>query len=679
MKTALEWKKYYSTTDFKENYIYEGDDLGVRCTPEGTFFRLWSPSAGSVTLNLYKRGDGGEPFRSVSMNRETMGVWSWQCGEELHGVYYDYILEIDGETMRSADPYAKACGLNGGRSMAVNLRRTDPEGWEEDRAPEESAERIIYELHVKEFSWDKSGGFPEEYRGKYKAFTCTDTTLYGDGVHPTGIPYLKDLGVTHIQIMPAYDYGSVNEAGEETEFNWGYDPVNYNVPEGSYSTDPAHGEVRIREMKEMVQSLHSQGFGVIMDVVYNHTYSLDSWFQRTAPWYFYRVFDDGRISNGSACGNDLASEREMCAKFILESVLYWTEEYHIDGFRFDLMGLLDVDLMNRIRSELDKRYGKGVKLLFGEPWSAGETAMEGGAAPALKKNIRLLDENIGMFCDNTRDAIKGSALKTKLPGFINGAAGMEEKILRSAQAWCGKDGTAERTDGRENGEMVEKEGEEPELCAKAPSQIITYVSAHDNQTLWDKLNETVPGGDLMRLNRMAAALYMTCQGTLFLLSGEEFARTKDGHDNSFNAPIALNRLDWKKAWEERPLAEYYKGLIALRRQLPGLCDKSADAASRIFGMKKEDGVVSYMSDNRAEGSDTRWKTLMVIYNSRKAAEKVSLPGTGWELLCNDKSSTLWETPALAESRVSVPPQSVMVLGCVRDALGEMELERRKAV
>ena len=313
MKTALEWKKYYSTTDFKENYIYEGDDLGVRCTPEGTSFRLWSPSAGSVTLNLYERGEKGAPFRTVAMSREGKGVWSWDCAEELHGVYYDYTLDIDGRTVRSADPYARACGLNGVRSMVVNLRRTDPEGWEADRAPEAEAERIIYELHVKEFSWDRSGGFPEEYRGKYKAFTCTDTTLDNDGVHPTGIPYLKDLGVTHVQIMPAYDYGSVNEAGEDTEFNWGYDPVNYNVPEGSYSTDPAHGEVRIREMKEMIQSLHSQGFGVIMDVVYNHTYSLDSWFQRTAPWYFYRVFDDGRISNGSACGNDVASEREMCA------------------------------------------------------------------------------------------------------------------------------------------------------------------------------------------------------------------------------------------------------------------------------------------------------------------------------------------------------------------------------
>lgn len=666
MKTALEWKKYYSTSDFKENYIYEGDDLGVQCTPEGTAFRLWSPSARSVILNLYRDGEGGQAFRHIPMEKQEKGVWGWETEQELHEVYYDYTLEIEGEQIRSADPYAKACGVNGVRSMAVNLRRTDPEGWEEDRTPEEGPERIIYELHVKEFSWDPSGGFPEEYRGKYKAFTCTDTTLGGDGVHPTGIPYLRDLGVTHIQIMPAYDYGSVNEAGEDTEFNWGYDPVNYNVPEGSYSTDPAHGEVRIREMKEMIQSLHSQGFGVIMDVVYNHTYSLDSWFQRTAPWYFYRVFDDGRISNGSACGNDVASEREMCAKFILESVLYWTEEYHIDGFRFDLMGLLDVDLMNRIRRELDRRYGKGVKLIFGEPWSADVTAMEGRAVPALKKNVRLLDENVGMFCDNTRDAVKGSALKTKLPGFINGGENKEEEILYSVGAWC--------LDG---GEHVGKKGEG--ICAKAPSQIITYVSAHDNQTLWDKLAETAPGEDLMRLNRMAAALYMTCQGTLFLLSGEEFARTKEGHDNSFNAPISLNRLDWRKAWEERTLVEYYKGLIALRRQLPGLCDKSEKAAQRIFEKKSADGVVSYLMDNRDQDSDTRWQTLMVVYNSTGKPEKVSLPGEGWEFLCDAYNSMLWKASVPVKGSICVEPQSVAVLGCVRDALGETELERRKAV
>ncbi|MBM6855375.1 type I pullulanase [Mediterraneibacter glycyrrhizinilyticus] len=657
MKTALEWKKYYSSPEFSDDHTYSGEDLGAVCAPGGTSFKLWSPSADSVTLNLYREGNGGEPYSSIPMEREEKGVWCWKTDDELHGVYYDFSLELEGETVRSADPYAKACGVNGERSMAVNLSRTDPEGWERDCAPQAGPERIIYELHVKEFSWDASGGFPEEYRGKYKAFTCPGTTLYNDGIHPTGLDYLQDLGVTHVQIMPAYDYGSVNEAGEETEFNWGYDPVNYNVPEGSYSTDPARGEVRIREMKEMIQALHAKGFRVIMDVVYNHTYSLDSWFQRTAPWYFYRVFDDGRISNGSACGNDVASERPMCAKYILDSVLYWTEEYHIDGFRFDLMGLLDVNLMNRIRRELDARYGKGEKLVFGEPWSAAPTAMEGEAVPALKKNISFLDENIGIFCDNTRDAIKGDALKTALPGFVNGAEGLEDLICESAGAWC---------------RDTRKDQIRDAFQAKAPSQIITYVSAHDNQTLWDKLTETAPGEDTMRLNRMAAALYMTCQGNLFLLSGEEFARTKDGHENSFNAPISLNRLNWEQAWKESSLVEYYKGLIELRKQLPGLCDKSSQAAGRIFGVRKAPGLVSFLCDNREKGDvdNSRWKTLMVIYNSRGSAVEIGLPDGEWEVLSDEKNSFLWKDAVCAGKQILAEEKSVTVLGSRKVILPE---------
>lgn len=659
MRTALEWKKYYSSTEFLDNYIYDGNDLGVSCTDSGTSFKLWSPAADSVTLNLYKDGSRGNPFFCVPMKREEKGVWHWSTVERLHGTYYDFVLQIEGKEVRSADPWAKACGLNGGRSMAVNLAMTDPEGWIYDRAPGKREEQIIYELHVKEFSWDPSGGFPEAYRGKYKAFTCTDTTLNNDGIHPTGIRYLKDLGVTHVQIMPAYDYGSVNEAGKDTEFNWGYDPVNYNVPEGSYSTDPEHGEVRIREMKEMIQSLHGQGFRVILDVVYNHTYILDSWFQRTAPWYFYRMFDDGRISNGSACGNDVASEREMCAKYILDSVLYWAEEYHIDGFRFDLMGLLDVDLMNRIRRALDERYGRGEKLLFGEPWAAEETAMEGDSVPALKKNIALLDENIGMFCDDTRDAIKGSALKIRRPGFINGAQGKEEDIVRSVCAWCPDPEESEGDCGR----------------VKAPSQIITYVSSHDNQTLWDKLTETLPQADdteKMRLNRMAAALCMTCQGTLFFLSGEEFGRTKEGMEDSYNAPITLNRLDWEKAWKNRPLVEYYRGLIGLRSRLPGLCDKSPRAPQRISSVKTAEGLVSFIVDNRTETGYDRWDCVKVVYNSSRSARSVSAGDGKWEILCTGENSSLWEGCHPAEKGMLIGPQSVLILGRTEKCATERE-------
>lgn len=644
-RTALEWKAYYSTLEFQKNYEYQGNDLGVTCTEEGTSFLLWSPSAKEVQLNLYKNGSDAPCFQKVQMQKELYGIWKYKTSECLHGIYYDYDVTIEDITERSADPYAKACGINGKRSMAVNLEKTNPEGWEEDHAPIQQEERIIYELHVKEFSWHEAGGFPKEYRGKYKAFSYVNTTLNKDGIHVTGIPYLKELGITHIQLMPVYDYGSVDEAGDETkEFNWGYDPINYNVPEGSYSTDAEHGEVRIYELKEMIQSLHKQGFRVIMDVVYNHTYALDSCFQKTAPWYFYRLHENGDISNGSACGNDMASERFMCAKYILNSVLYWAEEYHIDGFRFDLMGLLDTELMNQIRTELDIRYGKGEKLVFGEPWAADVTAIERNSVQALKKNSHLLDENIGMFCDNTRDAIKGSVFEKEEAGFVNGANRLEDKILNSIKAWC-------NTKNKK------------EISVKAPSQIITYVSAHDNQTLWDKIASTVTKeSDRMRVNKMAAAVYMTCQGTLFFLSGEEFARTKKGLDNTYNASIELNCLDWKRAWHNRELVEYYKGLIALRKQLPGLCDKSQDAEKRIHPVWKKRGALAILVDNTKENSSTVWKTLFLLYNSREKEIEVELPEGEWEILADEDDSFSWKHPVKISGKAKVASVSVLLLG-----------------
>lgn len=641
MRDRVELKKYYSSRAFLKNFVYDGNDLGVECNEDKTTFRLWSPEAEGVILNLYHAGNGEEAYRQIPMEAKEKGVWSWEIDEELHGVYYNYLISRDGEKVLTADPYAKACGVNGLRSMAVNLKKTDPEGWEKDQSPEEGEERIVYELHVKEFSWDKSGGFPEEYRGKYKAFTCKHTTLNNDGIHPTGLDYLKELGVTHIQIMPMYDYGSVDEDGDDTKFNWGYDPVNYNVPEGSYATDAKHGEVRIKEMKEMIQSIHEAGFGVIMDVVYNHTYSLDSWLQKTLPWYFYRVFPDGTISNGSACGNDVASERAMCGKYILDSVLYWAKEYHIDGFRFDLMGLLDVDLMNRIRKELDLQYGKGKKIIYGEPWAATKTAVEGRKKLAKKNNIGLLDENVGAFCDSTRDGIKGSALKPKKAGFINGAQKKEDEMLASVMAWCANPYQAR---GWKD--------------VKAPSQIVTYVSAHDNHTLWDKLKETVPEEECMRLNKMAAAVYMTCQGTLFFLSGEEFARTKDGLDNTFNAPISLNCLKWEQAWQNHELVHYYQGLIVLRKKISGLCDKSEDSDKKITDIWKEKQIVGFTVNND-EGC--LWSQVKVIYNASKKAFLCDLDGN-WELLCDGNDSWCFEKEIHVDGQVEVSAQSVVILG-----------------
>lgn len=640
MEYITKLKEYYSSKKFLENFIYDGNDLGVECDENGTTFRLWSPEADSIYLNLYEAGDGVKSYRHIHMKKEDKGVWSFYSDKELHGVYYDYLITRDGKEVLTADPYAKACGVNGQKSMAVNLKRTNPSGWENDKAPQKGAERIVYELNVKEFSYDKSGGFPLEYRGKYKAFTCKHTTLNNDGIHPTGLDYLKELGVTHIQIMPMYDYGSVDETKDD-EFNWGYDPVNYNIPEGSYATDAFHGEVRINEMKEMIQSIHEAGFGVIMDVVYNHTYSLDSWFQRTLPWYFYRAYSDGKVSDGSACGNDVASERAMCSKYILESVLYWAREYHIDGFRFDLMGLLDTDLMNNIRKELDIIYGKGEKIIYGEPWSATDTAIEYNKKVAGKDNIALLDENIGAFCDNTRDSIKGSALRPKEAGFVNGGKDKEDDILSSVSAWC---------DPKYNKEF---EG------VKSPSQIVSYVSAHDNQTLWDKLGDTAGKDEVMRLNKLAAAIYMTCQGTLFFLSGEEFGRTKGGLDNTYNMPIEVNKLDWELAWKNKELVDYYKGLISLRKKLSGLCDKSKGSYKHITDMWKQKQIVGFTINN---DSTSLWSQVKVIYNaSKKIFEGEYLKGN-WEVLCDADDSSLWQKNISANLQIKVQPQSVLILG-----------------
>lgn len=638
-KTATEWKAYYSDPKFEQQYTYEGHDLGATCTEDGTSILLWSPVAETVNVRFFQDGETGKPYRTEVMEKEKQGVWAYRTKEMLHGVYYDFELVIEGEAIRSADPYAKACGINGQRSMIVDLKQTDPDGWQEEVSPEMQPEQVIYEVHIGEYSWDPSGGFPEAFRGKYKAFTCENTTRNHDGVHPTGFSYMKRLGVTHIQLMPAYDYGSVDESKESGEFNWGYDPVNYNVPEGSYATDPRKGEVRIREFKEMIKALHKNGFRVIMDVVYNHTYFLDSWFQRTVPWYYYRVHENGETANGSACGNDVASERIMCANYIVDSVLYWAGEYHIDGFRFDLMGLLDTGLMNRIEMELSSRYGKGEKLVFGEPWSASETPMEQEALPALKKNIDRLNPQVGFFCDDTRDAIKGHTFEGGTPGFVNGGKGQEGAILSSVKAWCG-----------------------PGSKVQAPSQVVTYVSAHDNWTLWDKLSLTVEDeAERMRANRMAA-VYMTCQGRIFFLSGEEASRTKGGLENSYNAPIEINRLDWNRMYEQYELVEYYSGLIALRKRLPGLCDKSKDAWKRIRDEWKTDGVVGFLVDNHSESQPSLWETLCVIYNSRQEEIERNLPKGKWEVLVDAHSSRLWQNPFVTEGTIRVEGRSVLVLG-----------------
>lgn len=640
MKTVQEWVDLYNSDEFKNRYLYQGDDLGARCSIGLTTIKLWSPVADAVTVNFYKDGEATtRPYWTSPMRQGNQGAWEWNIHESLNGTYYDFTVTIDGVSQRTGDPYAKATGINGLRSMVLDLHDTNPVDWGSDKPPIPESEQIIDEIHIKEFSWHPAGGWPADVRGKYKALAVDSTYINNDGIHPTGLAFLKQMGITHVQLMPIYDYGAVDETGDDNQFNWGYDPVNYNVPDGSYATDAHHGEVRIRELKEAIQAIHRQGLGVIMDVVYNHTWNLDNPLQKTVPYYFYRTWPDGNLSNGSGCGNDIASERPMVEKYITDSVMYWAREYHIDGFRFDLMGLLTVDLMNRIRNKLDEKYGAGVKLVYGEPWAADKTAVGEAIKLADKGNFADLSDHVGMFCDDTRDTIKGSAGDTRATGFVNGADGVEGKLLNCVTGWC-HDGSAIHN----------------------PAQIINYVSAHDNQTLWDKLTSTTLDVDLRRRQyRLAVAIYMTCQGRLFMLSGESFCRTKGGHTNSHDAPIEINQLDWSKIIDEQDMVDYYRGLIALRKQLPGLYDKSPTAHTRIGNTWSQPGIVGYMVDNTDDNSSSPWEYLCIVYNRNQDGCNVELGEGDWEVLATGHDSWLWQNPQVVQGHYEVEPVNWVML------------------
>ena len=648
--------------EFDEKFRYDGKDLGATCTEEGTIFKVWCPLADSIKLHLYQNGEGEGSF-DHEMTMGERGTWYFHSPEKLHGTFYDYTVIRGESVIRTADPYARACGINGTRSMVVDLKLTDPEGFDQDMAPKRESETIIYELHIKDFSHDADSGVEESYRGKYKAFTVhTDNSQY-----PTCVEYLKKLGVTHVHLLPMYDYGWLDEKRDDDQFNWGYDPVNYNVPEGSFATDPYDGTVRIRECKEMIQALHKNGIRVVMDVVYNHTYESDSWLERMVPGYYIRRWEDGRLADGSACGNDIACGRTMVDHYIADSVMYWAKEYHVDGFRFDLMGLLTVELMNRIRKELDEAFGPGEKLLYGEPWRATESPMEEGTNAALKCNVRLLDDNIAIFSDDTRDVIKGHVFYEEEPGFVNGGRRLAKQLLGAVSGWCGPGDREDR-----------------EFSPKSCNQIINYVSAHDNFTLWDKLVLSMHGGygvnneyrqgkepvndlkvyttkheDVLKANKLAALIYFTCQGHIFLQAGEEFGRTKYGDGNSYRSHPSVNMLRWHQTVEFAELLEYYKGLIRLRKRLPGLCDKSCDAWKRIEEKTViTEKAVSFKVSNR----DSEYCTLWVIYNAGEEDLPLEVSDNNWYILADIHETDCCKAVFTQDGWLTVAAGSGMILG-----------------
>ena len=648
-KTPAQWKTLFENVPFHRENYYTGP-LGPDYTPGGTCLRLWAPTAEAVTVTLYHKGDGGAVLGTEPLVRGAHGVWSvWLPGEQ-HGRYYTFAVTVDGVTRETGDPYARAAGVNGVRSMIVDLARTAPSGWERDVRPTiPPAQRAVWEVSVRDFSQDAASGVRPAWRGKYMAFTQQGTTLHSDGIHPTCLNYLKRLGVKYVQLMPIFDFGSVDETKPLLrQYNWGYDPTNFNVPEGSYSTDPTRGEVRIRECREMIAALHAAGIGVVMDVVYNHTYRTENPLNNTVPYYFFRQNPDGSFSNGSGCGNEFASERPMARRYLIDSILYWAKEYHIDGFRFDLMGLYDAESINAVRAALDSLPGGRDILLYGEPWQGGASQLH--RYEANKANLAMLNERVGIFCDDTRDAIKGGCFDAREPGYVEGKPGSFWDIGAAVAAWCRSD----------------------RLPPHAPSQIVSYVSAHDNFTLWDKLlcvryeKPEFTARDTVALaqNRLAAGIYLTSFGLPFMQAGEEFARTKKGVSNSYRSSPALNRLDWNRAEQYHALVDYYRGLLALRAAFPrlGSTDRHAPEALQFFAL--EQPLVGWTLP-AVWGNGAAWSALCVFYNPTDTACTVPLPAGQWKLLSDGTSSSLWRGQSrIFTGNAPLAPYSATIFGAV---------------
>lgn len=649
-KTVTDYQAYAANLD---KSAYSGNDLGASYSKKATTFKVWSPNAASVRVNIFEHGSDNEGDAGSIMSRamsldKTTGVWSVTINGDLLNKYYTYSVTHGKTTKETADVYAKACGVNGQRSMVVDLSTTNPEGWENDKhvLVQNQTDASVWEISVADFSSSESSGVSEANRGKYLAFTEEGTTVNGvQGASSTCVDYLKKLGVKYVQIMPFYDFGSVDESKNiMDQYNWGYDPVNYNCPEGSYSTNPKKGEVRIKECKQMIQALHNAGIGVIMDVVYNHTYTSDSWFQRTVPNYYYRMNNDGTFSNGSGCSNDTASEHLMFRKYMIDSVTYWASEYHIDGFRFDLMGLHDVTTMNSIRTALDNLYADGSGsqiLMYGEAWDMATNCDE-GTVLASQKNLKQLSDRIGAFDDTIRDAIKGST------GGTDGAFVQEGS--RRANLKTGIAGQSDTTTG----------------WANVPSQCVTYASCHDNLCLYDKLVGSVYGADgkyrkryedLVAMNKLSAAIVITSQGIPFSLGGEEFCRSKDGDENSYASSRKENMLDWENVDLYSDVIEYYRGLYKIRDAFAAFSDSTAATANSLTYLSDvPKGVMGYTINNTESG---KWSQMCVIFNGSDSAQNVTAKGD-WVVLADNKTAGLRNIKNVTNS-VKVEAHSAVIM------------------
>jgi len=655
----------YSTEYFETEYTYEGSDLGATWTAEGTSFRLWAPTASAVSVNLYKSGTEGtdDLIESVEMTADVNGTWIAAVEGDLNGTYYTYSVTRKGETVEAVDPYARTTGVNGNRGMIVDLDSTDPEGWDKDTyvTQENYTDAVIWELHVRDFSIDESSGM--ENKGKYLAFTEEGTTVPGTEIS-TGIDYMTQLGVNYVHLLPVYDINSVDET--VGGYNWGYDPKNYNVPEGSYSTDPYNGAVRVNEFKQMVQSLHNHGIGVVMDVVYNHVADAGNFcFNKIVPGYFSRIHDDGSYQSNSGCGNDTASERSMVSKYIVDSVLYWAEEYHIDGFRWDLVGLIDYKTINAV---MEAVHAVNPNIIFyGEGWEMCTwTTKEDGVVPyskmmTIQPNDTKVNGEAGVFAffnDTIRNAIHGGVFVATDKGFVSGNMTAANKMTVTA-------GYTANSIWGSNGGSVD-----------TPLQTVNYASCHDNYTLFDNLTIDVmdatgctAGEAAMKaaaMNNLAAAYYITAQGVPFIHAGEEMLRSKPDaqqengfNHNSYNAGDEINSIKWSGLEDELVDAshDYYQGLIAFRKAHPALrLTTKADILAAVSELETEDANVVAVVNNGADVEEA----IVSIFNADSVAHTVILPEGKWSV-CVNKAAAGTESLRIVEGSVEVEGTSAMIL------------------
>ncbi len=641
----------------EKTYIYyAGDDLGAVYSKQKTAFRLWAPTADRVRICFYKEGDGGKATEIRDMVRKDNGTWTYVKSGDLHKVYYTYLVLADGKEQETNDPYGKATGVNGRRSMVVDLAATNPKGFEKDHGPvvQKETDIVVYEISIADTTAD--AGCNAKYPGKYLGLTERGTKN-ADGM-ATGLDHMLELGITHVQIMPSYDFGSIDESKPKLpQYNWGYDPVNYNVPEGSFSTDPFHGEVRIREYKQMVQAFHKQGIGVIMDVVYNHTYDIDgNCFQKCVPDYYYRMTEDG-YSDASACGNEVASEKPMVSKFIIDSLKYWVSEYHIDGFRFDLMGVLDIKTMETAVEEL-KRINPHI-IIYGEGWTGGPSVLP-DEQRCLKANTPLY-HGIGAFSDDIRDAIKGHVFNLEETGFVSGKKGLENDIRYSVVGATYHPQVDYKSYTYSKGPW-----------AKHPVDVVNYVSCHDNLTLWDKLTISRPDAseeEKLAMNRLAAAIVFTSQGIPFFLSGEEFARTKpiegseELSENSYNLPLYTNSMKYDRLSRYKALYEFYRGLIAFRKGHEGLRFGTTEEVQRSLAFVDDlpENVVAFTITTEKE-------TIFVAYNANTEGVIIDLPKAAeWSIYIEgDKASDI-AIRSLKKENSQMEIQGISCLVCVSNS------------